>query len=116
MERKASAVWKGGLKDGKGEFSAPSGVFSHVPYSFKTRFEDAPGRFEPHFDRRRDSPEASAGTCSDDHRSVRIADPHAVAGRSWRRFDEDFVGASCPGERPKTVFAPVRNQLKQSHF
>jgi osmotically inducible protein OsmC len=43
MERKASAVWKGGLKDGKGEFSATSGVFSHVPYSFTTRFEDAPG-------------------------------------------------------------------------
>ena len=43
MERKASAVWKGGLKDGKGEFSVPSGVFSHLPYSFKTRFEDAPG-------------------------------------------------------------------------
>ncbi len=43
MERKASAVWKGGLKDGKGEFSAPSGVFSHVPYSFSTRFENAPG-------------------------------------------------------------------------
>src|SRR5205807_4554701 len=43
MERRASAVWTGGLKDGKGEFSAPSGVFSHTPYSFKTRFEDAPG-------------------------------------------------------------------------
>ena len=43
MERKASAIWKGGLKDGKGEFSAPSGVFSHVPYSFTTRFENAPG-------------------------------------------------------------------------
>lgn len=43
MERKASAVWKGGLKDGKGEFSAQSGVFSHTPYSFRTRFEDAPG-------------------------------------------------------------------------
>ena len=43
MERKASAVWRGGLKDGKGEFSAPSGVFSHTPYSFRTRFEDAPG-------------------------------------------------------------------------
>ena len=43
MERSASAVWKGGLKDGKGEFSVPSGVFSHLPYSFKTRFEDAPG-------------------------------------------------------------------------
>ncbi len=43
MERKASAVWQGSLKDGKGEFSATSGVFSHVPYSFKTRFEGAPG-------------------------------------------------------------------------
>ena len=43
MERKASAVWRGSLKDGKGEFSVPSGVFSHLPYSFKTRFEDAPG-------------------------------------------------------------------------
>src|SRR5258707_9549900 len=43
MDRKATAVWKGGLKDGKGEFSAPSGVFSHVPYSFTTRFENAPG-------------------------------------------------------------------------
>src|SRR5438876_11159307 len=43
MDRKASAVWKGGLKDGKGEFSVPSGVFSHVPYSFTTRFENAPG-------------------------------------------------------------------------
>jgi lipoyl-dependent peroxiredoxin len=43
MERKASAVWKGGLKDGKGEFSVPSGVFSHLPYSFSTRFESAPG-------------------------------------------------------------------------
>ena len=43
MERNASAVWQGSLKDGKGEFSATSGVFSHVPYSFKTRFEGAPG-------------------------------------------------------------------------
>jgi osmotically inducible protein OsmC len=43
MERKASAVWQGSLKDGKGEFSASSGVFSHTPYSFKARFEDAPG-------------------------------------------------------------------------
>ena len=43
MERKASAVWKGGLKDGKGEFSAPSGVFSQIPYAFATRFENSPG-------------------------------------------------------------------------
>src|SRR5205823_1063788 len=43
MQRKASAVWKGGLKDGKGTVSASSGVLSNTPYSFGTRFENAPG-------------------------------------------------------------------------
>jgi lipoyl-dependent peroxiredoxin len=43
MERKASAIWKGGLKDGKGTVSSTSGVLSNTPYSFKTRFEDTPG-------------------------------------------------------------------------
>jgi len=31
MKRKASAVWQGGLKDGKGTISADSGVLSNVP-------------------------------------------------------------------------------------
>lgn len=43
MQRKASAVWKGGLKDGKGSVSATSGVLSNTPYSFTTRFENTPG-------------------------------------------------------------------------
>jgi osmotically inducible protein OsmC len=43
MERKASAVWKGGLKDGKGTVSSASGVLSNTPYSFATRFENASG-------------------------------------------------------------------------
>jgi osmotically inducible protein OsmC len=43
MHRKASAVWKGGLKDGKGSVSSTSGVLSNTPYSFTTRFEDTPG-------------------------------------------------------------------------
>jgi len=43
MQRKASAVWKGSLKDGKGSVSAPSGVLSNTPYSFATRFENTPG-------------------------------------------------------------------------
>src|SRR5436853_5774742 len=43
MQRKASAVWKGGLKDGKRTVSATSGVLSNTPYSFTTRFENAPG-------------------------------------------------------------------------
>ena len=43
MQRKASAVWKGGLKDGKGVVSSASGVLSNTPYSFTTRFENTPG-------------------------------------------------------------------------
>jgi lipoyl-dependent peroxiredoxin len=43
MQRKASAVWKGGLKDGKGSISAPGGVLANTPYSFTTRFENTPG-------------------------------------------------------------------------
>jgi lipoyl-dependent peroxiredoxin len=43
MKRKASAVWKGNLKEGNGTISLESGVLSATPYSFRTRFEDAPG-------------------------------------------------------------------------
>jgi osmotically inducible protein OsmC len=43
MVRKASAVWKGSLKEGKGTISSESGVLSNTPYSFSTRFESAKG-------------------------------------------------------------------------
>ncbi|HEX8814153.1 MAG TPA: OsmC family protein [Terriglobales bacterium] len=43
MQRKANAVWKGGLKDGKGAVSSASGVLNNTPYSFATRFENTPG-------------------------------------------------------------------------
>ena len=43
MQRKASAVWRGGLKEGKGTVSSSSGVLSNTPYSFATRFENTPG-------------------------------------------------------------------------
>ncbi len=43
MIRKASAVWKGSLKEGKGTISSDSGVLSNTPYSFSTRFENAKG-------------------------------------------------------------------------
>jgi lipoyl-dependent peroxiredoxin len=43
MQRKASAQWSGGLKDGKGTISADSGVLSGVPYSFSRRFENENG-------------------------------------------------------------------------
>ena len=43
MRRKASAVWRGGLKDGRGTISADSGVLSDTQYSFSTRFEEGRG-------------------------------------------------------------------------
>lgn len=43
MKRKASAVWEGGLKDGKGTISTDSGVLENTQYSFSTRFEEGKG-------------------------------------------------------------------------
>ncbi len=43
IKKKGSAVWKGGLKDGKGTVSTQSGVLSNAQYGFNTRFEDGPG-------------------------------------------------------------------------
>src|SRR5213596_3183995 len=43
LKRNASAVWQGGLKDGKGSISTASGVLSNTQYSFSTRFEDGIG-------------------------------------------------------------------------
>jgi len=43
MQRKASALWQGGLKDGKGSLSTDSGVLKQTQYSFSTRFENGVG-------------------------------------------------------------------------
>jgi osmotically inducible protein OsmC len=43
MKRSASAVWQGGLKDGRGTISTQSGVLADTQYSFSTRFEEGKG-------------------------------------------------------------------------
>ena len=43
MKRNGSAVWRGGLKDGKGTVSTGSGVLKETPYSFTSRFESGTG-------------------------------------------------------------------------
>ncbi len=43
INRKASAVWNGSLKEGKGTISTDSGVLQDTQYSFSTRFEDGKG-------------------------------------------------------------------------
>lgn len=43
IKRKASAIWSGGLKDGKGTIATDSGVLNNTQYSFSTRFEEGKG-------------------------------------------------------------------------
>jgi len=43
MDRSASAVWNGSLKEGKGTISTQSGVLKSAQYSFSTRFENGIG-------------------------------------------------------------------------
>jgi osmotically inducible protein OsmC len=43
MQRKASAVWSGDLKAGKGTLSTDSNVLKQTPYSFHSRFESGIG-------------------------------------------------------------------------
>jgi len=43
MSTYGSAVWSGGLKDGKGSISTKSGALKDYPYGFASRFEGKPG-------------------------------------------------------------------------
>jgi lipoyl-dependent peroxiredoxin len=43
MDRQATAIWKGALKDGAGTLDTQSGALKGLPYNFKARFEDASG-------------------------------------------------------------------------
>ena len=43
MDRTASAVWNGSLKEGKGTMSTQSGVLKNTQYSFASRFAEGIG-------------------------------------------------------------------------
>jgi len=43
IKRSGSAVWTGGLKDGKGAISTQSGALKGHPYGYASRFEGVPG-------------------------------------------------------------------------
>lgn len=43
MKTQGSAVWSGGIKDGKGAISTKSGALASYPYGFASRFEGKPG-------------------------------------------------------------------------
>ena len=44
MDRHATAVWSGNLKEGTGTLDSQSGALQGQPYSFKMRFEDESGK------------------------------------------------------------------------
>lgn len=43
IEKSASAIWTGNLKDGGGTVTSQSGALNNTPYSFATRFESGKG-------------------------------------------------------------------------
>jgi osmotically inducible protein OsmC len=43
MKRTGTAIWNGGLKDGKGRLSTQSGVLNNTQYGFSSRFENGVG-------------------------------------------------------------------------
>ena len=43
LNRKGSAAWSGGIKDGKGAITTESGALNAYPYGFSSRFEGKPG-------------------------------------------------------------------------
>jgi osmotically inducible protein OsmC len=43
INRHGSALWRGGIKDGKGAISTESGALKDYPYGFASRFEGQPG-------------------------------------------------------------------------
>ena len=46
MNRKASVVWRGNLRDGTGTLNTESGVLRDTDYSFQKRFEEGHGKEE----------------------------------------------------------------------
>lgn len=43
IKRTATAIWRGGLKEGKGSISTRTGVLRNAHYGFRSRFESGPG-------------------------------------------------------------------------
>src|ERR1700741_511845 len=43
MKTHGTAIWQGGIQDGKGAISTNSGALKEYPYGFASRFEGKPG-------------------------------------------------------------------------
>ena len=81
MKRKATAVWNGSLKDGRGSLSTESRILAATPYSFRTRFEEEPGT----------NPEELIGTAHAGCYSMALSMILGLAGMNPERIETDVT-------------------------
>jgi osmotically inducible protein OsmC len=92
MKRTGSAVWSGGLKDGKGSVSTESGVLDAVPYSFAKRFGDEKGT----------NPEELIGAAHASCFSMALSN---ILGEAGMKADEIATSAAVTVEQADGGFA-----------
>ncbi len=98
MKRKASAVWNGNLKEGRGTLTTGSGVISSIPYSFRTRFEEEPGT----------NPEELIGTAHAGCFSMALSMILGIAGMHPEKIETD---ATITMERQGEGFVVTASHL-----
>lgn len=104
MKRKASAVWNGNLKDGKGALSTESKTLSDTQYSFSTRFENGVGT----------NPEELIAAAHAGCFSMDLSARLEKAGLGPRRIDTEAVltlEKTDPGFAITTIELTVRVEL-----
>ena len=101
MQRKASAIWNGDLKGGKGRISSASGVLTDTQYSFGTRFEEGKGT----------NPEELIAAAHAGCFSMALS---AQLGEAGLKADEIRTEATVTLEKDATGWAVTRSHLEVS--
>ena len=99
MQRSASAIWNGTLKDGHGSISTASGTLADAPYSFLTRFENAKGT----------NPEELIGAAHAGCFAMALSGQLGAAGLTAERID---VSATISLEKTESGFAITESHLE----
>jgi len=101
MVRKASAVWNGSLKEGKGTVSTESGVLSNAQYSFSTRFENGRGT----------NPEELIAAAHAGCFSMALSFGLTQAGHAPERLDTSVKVGFQPGQGITGIALSVRGRV-----
>jgi len=98
IKRKASAVWRGDLKTGRGSISTESGVLKETQYSFSSRFEEGIGT----------NPEELIAAAHAGCFSMAFS---AELGKVGLRPDSIYTSAAVTLEKTETGFAVTESHL-----